>query len=62
MFISVKGSSSRIWQTGTYIGLVCIILFAILAGIREEFQPIWLRAVVAGCAFMTLGFGITPKR
>jgi hypothetical protein len=43
--------------------LICgVILFGTLMGIRTEFHSIWIRALVAGCAFAVLGLLVLPFR
>ena len=47
--------SGRPW--GRFI--VGCIVFGLLMSIREEFDFIWLRVAVAGCAFVALGVSLS---
>lgn len=42
--------------------LIGIILFGGLMGLREEFDSIWIRMIVAGCAGGVLALFVLPLR
>ncbi len=39
-----------------------IVLFGVLMGLRTEFQSLWLRMLVAGCAGAVLAIFVLPLR
>jgi len=42
--------------------IIGCVIFGILMGARAEFHSIWVRAAVAGCAFIVLGFSLLRFR
>jgi len=54
-----QGGKKDAGGAGWFFG--CAV-FGLLMGVRAEFQSIWVRALVAGCAFAILGLCISQFR
>jgi hypothetical protein len=42
--------------------IIGMVLFGVLMGLREDFQSVWMRMLIAGCAGGAIGIFILPLR
>ncbi|TMP96369.1 MAG: hypothetical protein E6L09_15100 [Verrucomicrobia bacterium] len=58
------GTGKRLGLSAAQIAklVIGIVVFGLLLGVRAEFEHIWVRAAVAGCAWGTLGWALLQAR